>query len=276
MELRINIDNGMVIGAAYKRASDMGGDMVPEAIVLHHTAAGSAQGSIRHLTNTDEVFVSAHFVINRDGGIVQIVPCNRVAYHAGRSRLGDREEYNLFSIGIELANWGPLVKDRKDRFVSWAGKVLEEREVFMPDPPVPCRVDMQADGWERCPDVQLRALTDLCRALVATYPGIREVVGHFEIAGFRGKCDPGPPAYAALDALKAQISAIPAPELACTEELEASAGEDAPQPQGAAEGLVEPEAPEPPASPAEPVFHVEHSESKEPSSPVEPEPPTAP
>ncbi|WP_034300889.1 1,6-anhydro-N-acetylmuramyl-L-alanine amidase AmpD [Herbaspirillum sp. RV1423] len=46
--------------------------------------------------------VSAHFVIRRDGGLVQFVSANDRAWHAGVSLFKGRERCNDFSIGIEL------------------------------------------------------------------------------------------------------------------------------------------------------------------------------
>jgi len=46
--------------------------------------------------------VSAHFLIRRDGEIVQYVSTNERAWHAGVSRLAGKENCNDFSIGIEL------------------------------------------------------------------------------------------------------------------------------------------------------------------------------
>lgn len=46
--------------------------------------------------------VSAHFLIRRDGRIVQFVPCDRRAWHAGVSNWQGRERCNDFSVGIEL------------------------------------------------------------------------------------------------------------------------------------------------------------------------------
>lgn len=46
--------------------------------------------------------VSSHFLIRRDGSLVQFVPCGRRAWHAGASRWKGRERCNDFSIGIEL------------------------------------------------------------------------------------------------------------------------------------------------------------------------------
>ena len=46
--------------------------------------------------------VSAHFLVRRDGGIVQFVPCRMRAWHAGASTWREAECCNDFSIGIEL------------------------------------------------------------------------------------------------------------------------------------------------------------------------------
>ena len=46
--------------------------------------------------------VSAHFFIRRDGHLMQFVSCNDRAWHAGASSWRDRERCNDFSIGIEL------------------------------------------------------------------------------------------------------------------------------------------------------------------------------
>ena len=46
--------------------------------------------------------VSAHVLIRRDGTLVQYVPFNRKAWHAGQSCFNGRDNCNDFSIGIEL------------------------------------------------------------------------------------------------------------------------------------------------------------------------------
>lgn len=46
--------------------------------------------------------VSAHFLIRRDGQVVQFVSCHRRAWHAGVSCWRGRMRCNDFSIGIEL------------------------------------------------------------------------------------------------------------------------------------------------------------------------------
>jgi N-acetyl-anhydromuramoyl-L-alanine amidase len=46
--------------------------------------------------------VSSHFLIRRDGALLQFVPCAMRAWHAGASSWRGREACNDFSIGIEL------------------------------------------------------------------------------------------------------------------------------------------------------------------------------
>ncbi|HEY9024616.1 MAG TPA: 1,6-anhydro-N-acetylmuramyl-L-alanine amidase AmpD [Burkholderiaceae bacterium] len=46
--------------------------------------------------------VSAHFLVRRDGAVLQFVPIDRRAWHAGRSSWAGRAEANDWSIGIEL------------------------------------------------------------------------------------------------------------------------------------------------------------------------------
>lgn len=80
------------------------------AIVIHYTGALGIDGTISWFKRPESK-VSAHYVIGRDGRVVQMVPDNRVAWHAGRSAMrphlpnGDpRQEPNVngFSLGIEL------------------------------------------------------------------------------------------------------------------------------------------------------------------------------
>lgn len=46
--------------------------------------------------------VSAHFLIRRDGRLIQFVSANRRAWHAGISSVSGRTQCNDFSIGIEV------------------------------------------------------------------------------------------------------------------------------------------------------------------------------
>jgi AmpD protein len=48
------------------------------------------------------VRVSSHFLVRRDGALIQFVPLARRAWHAGVSRWRGRERCNDFSVGVEL------------------------------------------------------------------------------------------------------------------------------------------------------------------------------
>jgi len=50
----------------------------------------------------EDVKVSAHLLIKRDGSIVQFVDFNQRAWHAGQSSFNQVEDCNNYSIGIEL------------------------------------------------------------------------------------------------------------------------------------------------------------------------------
>ena len=52
--------------------------------------------------------VSAHFLIRRDGELIQFVPCSKRAWHAGESLWKGRPRCNDFSIGIELEGTGEV------------------------------------------------------------------------------------------------------------------------------------------------------------------------
>lgn len=49
-----------------------------------------------------ELKVSAHFLIRRDGDVIQFVACGARAWHAGESMWRGRQRCNDFSIGIEV------------------------------------------------------------------------------------------------------------------------------------------------------------------------------
>jgi len=96
--------------------------------------------------------VSAHCLIRRDGEIVQYVPFDKRAWHAGVSVYKGRERCNDFSIGIEL-----------------------EGTDYLP-----------------YTDVQYQQLAKVTRVLIGLYPSIASnMTGHSDIAPVR-KTDPGP------------------------------------------------------------------------------------
>jgi N-acetylmuramoyl-L-alanine amidase len=74
-------------------------------VVIHYTGAGSAADALRTLTSPAGQ-VSAHYLVQRDGSIVQLVDERARAWHAGESRWGPILDLNSASIGIEVDNDG--------------------------------------------------------------------------------------------------------------------------------------------------------------------------
>jgi len=96
--------------------------------------------------------VSAHLLIRRDGSVVQFVPFDKRAWHAGRSEFKGQTECNDFSIGIELEGSDHINYDKR----------------------------------------QYEVLAQVTELLLHTYPAMtsERIVGHCDIAPGR-KTDPG-------------------------------------------------------------------------------------
>lgn len=75
----------------------------PTYIILHHTASMSAGGTWAWF-NRKDTFVSAHYTVDRDGSIWELVPPTHVAWHAGVSGWGHLEWMNDYAIGIEIVS----------------------------------------------------------------------------------------------------------------------------------------------------------------------------
>lgn len=59
-------------------------------------------GKDKFLRSIKDLKVSSHFLITRQGKLIQFVPIHKRAWHAGISNYKGREKCNDFSIGIEL------------------------------------------------------------------------------------------------------------------------------------------------------------------------------
>ncbi len=160
----------------------------PRILVIHFTSGASARSSAEWFRAPQNRSSSAHLVIDRDGSVVQCVPFDTVAWHAGRSQWKGLVGLNRHSLGIELANWGDLTR----RGAAW----VTSTGMPIPDPVMAAHRNGNPDGsrspigWEPYPEAQLRTATEIARALAETY-GIAEIVGHDDIAPTR-KSDPGP------------------------------------------------------------------------------------
>jgi N-acetylmuramoyl-L-alanine amidase len=77
----------------------------PDFVILHHTSDDSVDQALRSLTDPLQS-VSAHYLVGRDGRIVQLVDERARAWHAGESKWGADTDINSASLGIEVDNNG--------------------------------------------------------------------------------------------------------------------------------------------------------------------------
>jgi len=195
----MKVKNHKLTGHWYRVSGDVGGELEPPRfIVVHYTAGGSGAASRdymlksptqkqRLLGSASKVYASAHVVIDRDGSIWQIVPFNRKARHAGRSTWKGLQSLNRYSVGIEIANYGWLDRQGDGSYKRSDTPRFNAEGVTVAPMPSETRIM----GWENYPSAQLEAAEQVCRALLAAYPSITEIVGHQEISPGR-KFDPGP------------------------------------------------------------------------------------
>ncbi|MDE2126607.1 MAG: N-acetylmuramoyl-L-alanine amidase [Armatimonadetes bacterium] len=76
---------------------------VINCVVLHATVLTSLNETVAAFEDPDRK-VSAHFVVDKDGTVVQMVPVERRAWHAGVSVLDGVPRVNDYSVGIEMVN----------------------------------------------------------------------------------------------------------------------------------------------------------------------------
>lgn len=77
----------------------------PNFVIIHHTAQDSVQQTIRTFTLA-RTQVSAHYVIDDNGEVIQMLNDYLRAWHAGTGSWGKNTDINSSSIGIELDNNG--------------------------------------------------------------------------------------------------------------------------------------------------------------------------
>lgn len=77
----------------------------PNYVMIHHTAQNSLEQTLRTFT-VPHAQVSSHYVIGRDGTVVQMVNDYLRSWHAGAGKWGSLTDLNSVTIGIELDNNG--------------------------------------------------------------------------------------------------------------------------------------------------------------------------
>ena len=126
----------------------------PSLLIIHYTGMASAPAAVARLRDP-AAKVSAHYLIDEDGCVMDLVPEERRAWHAGVAGWRSLDDINSHSIGIELVNPGH----------EW--------------------------GYRPFPGVQIAALTELAAAIRARHGMPPEgVLGHSDVAPGR-KTDPG-------------------------------------------------------------------------------------
>ncbi len=119
--LNIDRDSGLLREATYHpspNCDDRPASVDPELLVVHSISLPPGEYGARHICDffqnkldieqheyfeeIKDLRVSAHVLIDRNGGLFQFVPFHRRAWHAGESNFEGRKRCNDFSIGIEL------------------------------------------------------------------------------------------------------------------------------------------------------------------------------
>ncbi|WP_338037851.1 thiamine phosphate synthase [Methylocystis parvus] len=77
------------------------------ALILHYTGMPTAEGALELLCSPIRE-VSAHYFVEEDGRVLQLVPEERRAWHAGVSYWAGETDMNSASIGVEIAHPGHI------------------------------------------------------------------------------------------------------------------------------------------------------------------------
>ena len=184
----LSIKNHRLVGdgVTFRATPNHGGELKARYLVFHYTAGRSAESSVESLcTRKPQGNASAHLVLARDGRIVQLMPFNIVAWHAGVSQWNGVVGLNHASIGIEMDNAGAMSRVG-NKFVAWFGKEYAASEVMLAE-------HKHGGGvrpWHAYSEVQIKRALELAQLLVNHY-SLEEVLGHEDIAQGR-KQDPGP------------------------------------------------------------------------------------
>ena len=120
-------------------------------IIIHFTETKTFNDALNLLTSLDRK-VSSHYLIDKSGGIFNLVDLDKRAWHAGESMWSNYDDINSRSIGIEIVNSGEVIKE---------------------------------DYTEK----QINSLSVLLNSLLEDY-NIENILGHSDIAPTR-KIDPG-------------------------------------------------------------------------------------
>lgn len=103
-------------------------------VVLHYTGMRSAGEALARLCDESSQ-VSAHYLIDEEGQVTNIVPEDKRAWHAGSSYWRGITDVNSASIGIELANpgheWGyrPFPEPQMDALLPLLADIMDRHDI---------------------------------------------------------------------------------------------------------------------------------------------------
>lgn len=83
-------------------------------IVLHDTEGDGDAAGVVNYWDGNGAGVAAHFVVNKDGSIVQCVPLDKITHHAGFGDAGHNEQFGIVEDGrddmvgtVPIGDWAP-------------------------------------------------------------------------------------------------------------------------------------------------------------------------
>lgn len=185
----MRIKNHRIDGLTFLKSAFTGEVISPEIVVLHDTAGRlELRNSARYLASNNTAKASVHFVIERNGEIVQLVPTNRKANHAGDSSYHGKKWCNVFSIGIELVNPGKMTRASATHALAWWGERFDIEDYGIREMATP----QHGHGlWMPHSEAQIKALLDLLTVLFRDIPSLKDITTHWFISPGR-KVDPNP------------------------------------------------------------------------------------
>ena len=132
-------------------------------IVLHDTEGGGNGRNVIDGWLSDGRFIASHFIINKDGSIVQAVPIDRIGHHAGYGDTGHNELYGVADeTRDDMRGASPIG--------SWASDYgMNSHSVG---------IEIVHEGNDDYPDAQLAALDGLIAYIDAYYGFESTIIDH--------------------------------------------------------------------------------------------------
>lgn len=166
-------------GVEFQQARWMNGVITPTLVVLHDTASHLTKGNVAAYLRDNTVKTSVHFVVERDGTVIQQVPVNRGANHAGASTYHGRKGCNGFSIGVEVVNPGWMSAAGPGKSRAWFGTVFDNAEYGIERVSTPMHGD---HWWMPHTEAQIASTLDLLDGLFAYIPTLQDIRAHWYVS----------------------------------------------------------------------------------------------